>query len=348
MKEAYTLHIRIKEISEEIKGFKTIEFEEGHGINYKAGQYLTFIHKQGREEVRRSYSISSSPEWNEPLSIGVKRIENGLFSRVLVDKAKPGHLLKTIGSGGLFTLPEESESFQQLFLFAAGSGITPIYSILKTALQLYPDKSVVLVYSNASPDKAVFLDSLQEIQQMFHDRFHLELLFSNSPDLLKARLHRELILHLLKELTSPEKSKTLFYICGPESYMRLCIYTLQETGIPSSVIKKENFIIHNVQKRDALPPDKSEYTAHLRIRDKEYYFPVKYPESILKAAQKDGIVLPYSCEAGRCGNCVAVCTKGTVWHSYNEVLTERELQKGMVLTCVGHPVGGDIELRIDL
>ena len=75
---------------------------------------------------------------------------------------------------------------------------------------------------------------------------------------------------------------------------------------------------------------------------------INYPDSILQAAKKTGISLPYSCEAGRCGSCVAKCTKGNVWHSYNEVLTEKELQQGLVLTCVGHPVEGDVELRIDV
>jgi ferredoxin-NADP reductase len=339
--------IKIKQIREEITGFKTIEFEEGHHITYKAGQYLTFIHKQDVGEVRRSYSICSSPVLKEPLSIGVKRIENGLFSRILVDKAKPGDFLETAGSGGLFVLPDENEDFQQLFFFASGSGITPILSLIKTALHTYRDKKIVLVYSNSSPDKAVYLEVLRTIGRQFPERFHLELLFSNSPDLSKARLHRDLLLRLLTELANLKKGETFYYVCGPEAYMRMCIYTLQESGVPASNIKKENFIINTVAKRDMVPPDKAQHNVHLFIGDKEHHFTVKYPDTILKSAQKNKINLPYSCEAGRCGNCVAICTKGSVWHSYNEVLTEKELKKGMILTCVGHPVDGDVDLRFD-
>src|SRR5437764_13876115 len=95
----------INQIIEEIKEFKTFVFEKGHAIKYQAGQYLTLVHFANKEEIRRSYSITSSPELNEPLSIGVKRIENGFFSRELVDHARPGDLLLTTGAGGFFTLP---------------------------------------------------------------------------------------------------------------------------------------------------------------------------------------------------------------------------------------------------
>jgi ring-1,2-phenylacetyl-CoA epoxidase subunit PaaE len=336
----------IHAITEEVKGFKTFAFEEGHGIHYRAGQYLTFVQFLHGTEVRRSYSITSAPSLREPLTIGVKRVENGIFSRQLIDHAKPGDELLTTGSGGFFVLPDDVANYKQLFFFAAGSGITPVYSLIKTALHQHPHLSLVLVYSNASAEKTIFLPSLQKLQKRFPQRFHLELLFSNSIHLLKARLHRDLIVQFVRQLSVAEKDKRLFYICGPENYMRLCTYTLQEHGISPANIKRENFIIHTAPKRDRIPPDKADRKALIHIGDSIHNITVHYPDSILKAARKEGMILPYSCDAGRCGNCVAKCTKGTVWHSYNEVLTEKELQKGLVLTCVGHPVGGDVELLI--
>ena len=337
--------LRIRAVKEEVKGFKTIIFEDGHGIAYKAGQYLTLVRFNGEEELRRSYSITSSPVLNEPLSIGVKRVENGAFSRVLVDHARPGDELLCTGSGGFFVLPDDATNEGKLFFFAAGSGITPIYSLIKTALHAYPSLQVVLVYSNASAEKAIFLHELQQLQQQFATRFLLETLFSNSPHLSRARLHRDLIFSFVNQYVKQER-KTLFYICGPEAYMRLCTYTLQEFGVPSSSIRKENFYFSEVKKRDASPPDKHDHTAVIRLQQAEYRIAVRYPDSILRAAKKTGLSLPYSCEAGRCGNCVAKCVQGTVWHSYNEVLTDKELQQGLVLTCVGHPVGGDVVLEI--
>ena len=149
--------IRVKEIREEAPDFKTYVFEDGHGIYYKAGQYLTLATIHHGEEVRRSYSITSSPLINEPLAIGVKRMANGFFSRLLIDKTKPGDVFTTTGAGGFFILPADIDNIRQLFFFAAGSGITPILSLIKTALVAHAHISIVLIYSNASKEKTIFL-----------------------------------------------------------------------------------------------------------------------------------------------------------------------------------------------
>jgi ferredoxin-NADP reductase len=338
--------IRIQSINEEVKGFKTFVFEDEHDIRYKAGQYITLVQQVAGEEVRRSYSITSSPQLNEPLTIGVKRVENGLFSRQLIDHAKPGDKWTTTGAGGLFVLPDNIQDYHQVFFFAAGSGITPIYSLIKTILHCYPHLSVVLIYSNALPEKTVFYQALQQLAEKFKERFILEFLYSTNPKLEKARLYRELLLELTDKLSVTEKGKTLFFVCGPESYMRMCIFTLQAIGVPKNNIKRENFVVHSISHKNILPPDKETHQVQINFGEKSYEFDVVYPDSILKAAKKIGINLPYSCEVGRCGNCVAKCVKGTVWHSYNEVLTDRELEQGLVLTCVGHPVGGDLILAL--
>ena len=338
--------IRINKIFEEVPGFKTFVFDDDHGIKYKAGQYLTLVAHLRGEEVRRSYSITSSPELNESLSIGVKRKANGYFSRLLVDLAVPGDELITTGAGGLFILPEETQSYKQLFFFAAGSGITPIYSLLKTALKRYPLLPLVLIYSNTSPATAVFLEKINELKEQFNDRFLLELLFSNAPDLIKARLHRELLIYFLNHYSIADSLSILYYICGPYPYMRMCTYVLQEFQVPYDNIKKENFIIDQVRPPQAMPPDINTRLVKINYAGKLYSVPVHFPDSILHASKKKGVVLPYSCETGRCGNCLARKLKGNVWLSYNEVLTDSDLDKGLTLTCVGHPVGGDVELEI--
>lgn len=283
---------------------------------------------------------------NEPLSIGVKRIENGTFSRELVDDTKPDSTLTTIGSGGFFTLPEEIGGYEQVFFFAAGSGITPIYSLLKTALHFYPRLRLVLIYSNHDEDKAIFLPQLKKLQHDFPQQFHLELLFSVNPELIKARLHSDLISQLLDKFAIGEKTKILSYVCGPKNYMRMCMYRLQEEGIPADNIRKESFITEPAAKAIVKPPDEQTHRVFISFNSRKITLDVSYPDSILSAAKKVGIILPYSCETGRCGSCAARCINGTVWHSYNEVLTEKDLDKGLVLTCVGHPVHGDVELVI--
>ncbi len=340
-----TLHI--KSVTENITNFKTITFEENHNLQYKAGQYITLVHFSHDEEIRRSYSITSSPDLNETLSIGVKRIENGYFSRLLVDHAAAGDEVITIGAGGLFVLPDNIDEFKQVFFFAAGSGITPVYALIKTLLFVHQHTNVVLIYSNASEVKTVFLNELKLLEEEFKNRFIIKFLFSNIRQLAKARLHRNLIISFLQELSVADYGQTLFYTCGPQSYMRLCIYTLQEHDVPKNNIKREDFVI-NAVKRDVSPPDKSSHTVYIKLGDNNIRLGVHYPDSILSAAKKANIVLPYSCETGRCGSCVAKCIKGDVWHSYNEVLTENEIQQGLILTCVGHAINGDVELEINV
>jgi ferredoxin-NADP reductase len=336
----------IEEIHEEIAGFKTFTFKEGHGINYKAGQYITLAKKTAHEEIRRSYSIVSSPLLNEPLTIGVKRVENGIFSRELVDHAKTGDELLTTGAGGFFTLPEDISGIRQIFFLAAGSGITPIYSLLKTVLHFHPHIHVVLIYSNPSPQKTIFFSQLNDLKQRFTEQFHLQFLFSNSIDLLMARLNRELLVELTKAHAVCSFDQTLFYLCGPQAYMRMCTYTLQEENVPKENIRKEDFVVYSKQLPKNAPPDKESHFVTIHYGNETYQLNVYYPDSILQAAKKHNISLPYSCEVGRCGNCAAKCIEGKVWLSYNEVLTAKDLENGLTLTCVGHPVGGDVILKI--
>jgi ring-1,2-phenylacetyl-CoA epoxidase subunit PaaE len=337
----------IKEVHEEIPGFKTIAFDEGHHVSYTPGQYLTLIRQDNSgEEVRRSYSIVSVPFLSEPLTIGVKRVANGFFSRQLVDHAKAGDKVQAAGAGGLFVLPEDIQRNPQIFFLAAGSGITPIFALIKSVLFEHSHVSVVLIYSNSSPAQAIFLQQLLQLQQQFATRFHLELLFSNIADLSKARLYRELLMKFVNQYAVVNFEKILFYVCGPEAYMRMCIYVLQEHHVPANNIRKEVFLIHKKSAALLLPPDKQTHSVTIYMPDREYKFKVHYPDTILQAARKNGITLPYSCETGRCGNCAARHLQGSVWMSYNEVLTQKDIDNGLTLTCVGHPLNSDVELRM--
>ena len=336
----------IRDIRQVVSGFSIFTFEEGHDIPYAAGQYLTFVHDTGYEELRRSYSILSAPLLHEPLAIGVRRIDNGAFSRWLSDSAAPGSRLLTTGAAGFFTLPDNIDAYRQVFFMAAGSGITPIYSLLKALLHGHPGVQAVLVYSNPSPAHTILYEELQALARTFGDRFQIRFIFSNDPQLARAHLNREYLVQLLGEYLTASPQEALFYTCGPEAYMRMCTYTLHEEGVPPQQIRREHFF---TEKRIVTHPPIDETPRHVLIRydGVEHVFTVNYPDTILQAAKKAGIRLPYSCEAGRCGSCAARCISGRVWLSYNEVLTETELRQGLTLTCVGHPAGGDVVLSLD-
>jgi len=346
MPTALFIKLRIIQIIEETPDTKSFVLEsvDDTKLNYKAGQFLTFVfyHFNG-DEVRRSYSISSSPELNEALSITVKRIPNGEFSRWFIDKAEVGDLLTTTGASGFFTLPEPVEKFKQYVFIAAGSGITPVYSLIKTLLNKHPLAHVLLIYSNTSSGTTIFYTALKSLQSAFYDRLQIEFLFSKSGDLWRARLSFSLLEMLIKEYVKDPLNKTIFYLCGPYNYMQKAIIELKREGVLAENIRKENFLTTKPVLRNR-PPDLNVHQVTLRRNGQQYQFNVQYPVSILRQAKMEGIELPYSCEAGRCGSCAVTCKSGKVWMQNNEVLLDEEIEKGRVLTCTGFPIDGDVVL----
>ena len=340
--------IRIKEIIQETRHCKTFVLEtmDGSSIIYKAGQFLTFIFDTAFGEERRNYSLSSSPDWQEPARITIKRIENGFFSRKLVDTAQPGDILTTIGASGFFTLPDNISQYRQLFLLAAGSGITPVFSILKTALHRFPGVQVILIFSNHSKEDTIFYKPLQQLQQQYSEQLKIEWLFSSVFDHTRSRLSNWLLGELLKKYITAPLPTCLFYLCGPFDYMRMITITLLTAGVKATSIRKEEFII--TQPRILLqPPDTKERQVTVMLNKKQSRFSSIYPQTILQSAKKAGIELPFSCETGRCGTCAAVCTAGNVWMRDNDVLTDEDMRKKRVLTCTGYPVYSDVELDFD-
>lgn len=339
------ISLTVSAIEELAPDFKMLSFSEGHSISYEPGQYLTLIDKSGNHEIRRSYSILSIPNLNEPLTIGVKRIENGHFSRKLIDKTKIGDTLICSGVGGFFKLPENIPSITQIVLFAAGSGITPVYSLIKSALYSRPELKIVLFYSNRSAQTTALYEQLKSLQQLFSERITIYFLFSSSKQIREARLSRDILLDFLQTIQT-KLDQTYFYTCGPETYMMKVMFVLHEFGVSTDRVRKEEFLFRKTVGTPVLPPDKASHSVTIHINSVTHKLKVEYPDSILQAAKKKKIALPYSCETGKCGNCAARCLKGKVWMSNNEVLTNSDLLSGLTLTCVGHPVEGDVELQI--
>jgi ring-1,2-phenylacetyl-CoA epoxidase subunit PaaE len=340
--------VHISAIRQETPDCKTfvLHTTDPHLLQYQPGQFLTLVFAAKNGEERRSYSFSSSPALHEPPAITVKRVENGAWSRMLLDHARIGDELTVIGPSGFFTLPDSTHPYKRLFFIAAGSGITPVYALLKTVLYTRPDLEVVLVYANRSAENTIFYEGLRRLAAGFAGRFHIDWLFSSSSDLARARLSKWLLGILLREHTLEALPETLFYCCGPFDFMRMAGIQLAEEGVGPQQIRKENFSTFKTAVK-ALPPDTEKHTVQIRRSDgASFTIETQYPQTILQAAKKAGIALPYSCEAGRCGSCTATCTAGKVWMSYNEVLLNEETGRGRVLTCTGYPIGGDVVLDV--
>jgi ferredoxin-NADP reductase len=315
----------------------------GNPIIYQSGQFLTLLHPLS-SSIRRSYSLSSHPLLDKYLKITVKRIPNGEFSRWLFDHAKVGDSIQTIGAAGFFTLPDSLSKDATLFFLAAGSGITPIMSLLKEVL-FHRTQHVVLVYSNRSETETIFYQELCELGKRFPKRLSLVFLFSNNKNLFRARLSKSVLIDLIYEYVV-HKSKAIFYLCGPHDYMQTAQITLLTENIPAKNIRTEKFNTDKPTSKE-LPPDTDQHQVNITYQGNKFSFTVKYPNTILQTAKLQGIELPYSCEAGRCGTCAATCVSGKIWMSRNEVLLDKEMENGRVLTCTGYPVGGDAELKVN-
>ncbi|SDC20438.1 flavin reductase family protein [Niabella drilacis] len=341
MNDAVIKKLRIIRIIQETADAKTFVVEPLGDWKpvYRSGQFLTLVFQNHLGEQRRSFSISSSHVVGEPLAFTVKKLDNGEFSRHLIYKAKAGDVLDTSGISGFFVLPEDTSGKQFCFL-AAGSGITPCFSLIKTLLKT-TEANMILLYSNRSEADTIFHEALLQLKEQYAGRLLIYFMFSNHPDVLQKRLSHWVLTHFVEQhLPAPVRKHTLFYICGPYDYMLMAGISLKSNGVSGKQIIKEDFYpLPRLLKPK--PPDLEAHKVTIRIGHTRHELVVQYPNTITASGKKAGITLPYSCESGQCGSCVATCTSGKIWMAYNEVLTDDEIAKGRVLTCQGYPVGGD-------
>lgn len=346
MQAAATVELTITKIINETDDAGTFVLQPANGqpVSYHAGQFLTLLFNRNGRAIRRSYSFSSTPGVDEEISITVKRVHNGEISRLFLDYYKAGDQLTAIEPAGMFVLPADLHQQQTVFLIAAGSGITPVFSLLKQLLHQTAVSNIVLLYQNHTAADTIFREALGQLSQQFSKRFKW-LDFISVSNALHRKLTNDYLEVLIQQNLSQPLAGALFYICGPASFMRMCQYTIRIMGFGEGQIRKEYFVIDpppapplikNVQSREVLLHSGGEI-----IR-----YQTQYPSTILQSALDNNIALPYSCKGGRCSACAARCVKGEVIMSMNDVLTDEDIASGLVLTCVGYAVT-DVELEYD-
>jgi len=319
---------------------------EGPRPKYLAGQFLTLVFDIQGRELRRSYSLCSSPDVDEPLAIAIKRVENGEISRLLHHRTSVGDILYAMHPNGLFTYNPQNQIKRTVFLFGAGVGITPLFAIIKTALLRESNSKIILIYSSRSPEETLFYEELNALQEKYPERFKIIYVSSQSKNLLMARLNVFLIEKIVKEYMEFDKEDALFYTCGPIDYMVTCRITLLNLGFDITQIKRETFVMpeDEVDEDDTTEKeakDTNTYSVVLNLKGEEYRLSVPYNKTILNAALEQNIDVPYSCKAGICSTCTANCIKGGVRMDYNEILMDDEIAAGRVLVCTGHPTEND-------
>lgn len=313
-------------------------------FRFEAGQYLTLQAQINGQEVRRAYSLCEAPA-NGLLKVGIKRVKDGLFSNFAFDQLKEGDQLQVMPPQGQFVWPAQPKG-TSLMLIAAGSGITPILSIVQTALKDPQVEQLALLYGNRAAKDSMFREDLIQLQQSHADRFQLIEVFSREKEdnALFGRIGKPIVNYMLKSRLA-DWNFDHYYLCGPEGMIDEVSSTLKEAGAGKEQIHFELFTSSSEEPTTDLPAGKTQVT--MLLDDEESSFVMDASTSVLDAALKEGIDAPYSCQGGICSTCIARVTEGKVSMRKNQILTEDELEEGLVLACQAHPETPVLALDFD-
>ena len=340
----------IKEVQRETSSAVSILFnvpsELKPNYTFIAGQYLNLRLTLDGKEIRRAYSICSSPE-SGGLRIAVKAVKNGAFSQFANTKLKSGDILEVGKPEGKFTFEPQGDRQKNYGAFVAGSGITPVISILKSVLKSEPQSSFVLVYGNKSPEETIFHQELHDLQSQYTGRLFVHYVFSQAKvdGELFGRIDKSVVNFVLnnkhKELTFDK-----FYLCGPEEMINTVSAVLKEHNVAEKNIKFELF--SSVSTEDTIEKSLEGHTKiTILVDEEETTFEMSQKQTILEAALKQGVDAPYSCQGGICSSCLARITSGTAEMKKNSILTDSEIAEGLVLTCQAHPTSESISVNYD-
>jgi ring-1,2-phenylacetyl-CoA epoxidase subunit PaaE len=330
----------------------TIPKELAGDYSFSPGQYLTLRTMLDGEEVRRSYSICSGPDDGE-LRIALKKVDGGAFSSWAADELKAGDELDVMtptGRFGVVPAPDEARTYVG---FAAGSGITPILSIVKGVLAREPKSRFFLFYGNRTTSGMLFREALEELKDRFIDRlsvFHVISGEEQDIPILHGRLDGEKVRVLLRSLV-PAASIDHVFICGPTGMSEEIEATCRDVGIAEDRLHVERFVSEfggkPRPKAVVLPSAPPKAFASLIIDGKRREVPVADGEAILDAALRAGVDLPFACKGGMCSTCRAKLVEGRAEMEVNYSLEPWELKAGFVLTCQAKPTTDRVVVDYD-
>lgn len=320
-------------------------------LTYKPGQFLTLIFQIDEKEVRRAYSLCSSPHVDLNPAVAVKRVEKGQVSGLIVDTVKPGQRIRIMEPMGNFTTPFDPAAKRHLIMFAGGSGITPMMALIKSLLSQEPESICSLIYCNRDEHSIIFRAALDQLQVRFEGRLHVIHVLDQAPmnwQGYSGLLNQSLLQQLFERIPDWGIDRTLYLMCGPEGMMKNVGDILAARGIPSEKVMRESFVqgtIDKAKKAEA-PAEAAAHEVTIRYDGQEFKVSVPPGKTILETALGQGIDLPYSCQSGLCTACRGKALSGKVKLDEEDGLSKSELEEGYVLTCVGHPLTDDVVIEI--
>lgn len=326
----------------------TLQPADGLPFHCQPGQYLSFVFQSAAGEQRRAYSFSSCEGVDALPQVTVKRVVNGAYSTELVRETEAGDMVFAAGPSGLFTLPQLLPS--TILYLCGGSGITPVISHLKYLLETETVQKprIVLFYANRTAAQTIFKKQLDTLAAAHPDRFTLIYLYSREPgekQALHGHLNNIWFEQLLKKHVGASRIRrgATAYLCAPTALMRMGAMTLRLLDMPDENIHREVFVPDT-----RLQPRKVDttqiHTVHVEGGAATITFETYEGETILNAALRQGIALPYTCKSGVCFTCLAKCNKGEVDVAFFDAV-KREGPGSMVNTCIGYAVSREVEIR---
>ena len=347
--------LKVQDIRKETPEAVSIAFEVPQDLKedfeFIPGQYLTLKTTINQEEVRRSYSICSGINDGE-LRVAIKKVEEGKFSTYANEVLKVGEHIEVMPPTGKFTIDLQTDHDKQYVAFAAGSGITPIMSIVKSVMETEPNSSFILFYGNKGIDSIIFHEEIEALKNTYLNRLSVHHILSREKlqsDLFFGRIDGE----------KTEKFSNLFfskdviddyYLCGPYDMIMGVKESLTQLGVDKKAIHFELFTTPGEAKKIKKKSKVESFVAEITIQMDGNTFEVKLKnddESILDTALKTGADLPFACKGGVCATCKAKIESGRVEMDVNYGLEEDEVEAGYVLTCQSHPITQKVTVNFD-
>jgi len=323
---------------------------------YQQGQHLTLRDQIDGEDVRRSYSICSAVQ-DDALRVAIKRTPCGVFSAWAVDHLQPGAVLDVMPPSGHFNVPLDAANRKHYLAFAAGSGITPILSIIKTTLAFEPHSRFTLFYGNRASSSVIFREELADLKDVYLDRLRIAYVMSREQqdiDLFNGRITQDKCTEFLRYWARVDDIDVAF-ICGPQDMMLGVSAALQAAGMPKDAIKVELFAAagangpRKARTHAATPDSAHQHTEVTVIMDGSatIFTMAQDQESLLDAGLRAGIDMRYSCKGGVCSTCRCKLVEGQVDMDINYALEDYEVARGFVLSCQSFPITGKVVLDFD-
>lgn len=319
------------------------------------GQYLTFEIEADGEKLRRSYSICSSPTEGE-LRVAIKKVEGGRFSTFANEKLTVGSEMRVMTPEGNFHTKLEPGNQKNYVAFAAGSGITPVFSILKSVMELEPASTFTLFYGNRTTQSVIFRDAIDALKNKHMDRLEVHHVLSREDqgtDYLKGHIDESKCISFSQKFFDVKKVDE-FFICGPEAMINCVNESLKNLGADKSHIHYELFttptqkIAHKTKVSADKKTDKTLSDVTVILDGEETHFSISTDgESVLDSALDAGADVPYACKGAVCCTCRAKVLEGSVEMEMNYALEDDEVEEGYILTCQSHPTSGKVVISYD-